>query len=162
MTISTLTFTKPIPPSIYSSDHPALRFYAIYGQAFSSAFSSTPPEDFYAADCIMYAVDGSTLSGGQTMWDFFGTLYQPFAKVTRDMLSLIVVSDDEAGTHAIHIELVTTLWLDEMGERKVDVPQAFKYVLGRADEGKGTVGLQFRVLRCYYDMGLMEKAKASL
>lgn len=161
MTISTIALSAPINPSAWP-DHPALRFYATYGKQFSEHFGTTQAQDFYAASCKMHAVDQSVLEGGEVLWKYFASLYSAFPRVTRDFLTLIVVSDDEAGTHTIHIEIITTLYLDAQGERKVNVPQAFVYVLGKADEGKGTYGLQFRELRCYYDMSLIDKAKASL
>lgn len=66
-----------------------------------------------------------------------------------------MVSDDEKATHTIHIEVLTKLPVEG---KAVDWPQAFAYTLGKADEGKGTVGLQFRELRCYYDLGIWEEA----
>ena len=91
------------------------------------------------------------------MWTFFKSLYGMIAKVTREIITMIVVSDDEAGTHRIHVELVTTLYPAE-GRQPVPVPQTFVYVLGKADEGKGTDGLQFKELRNYYDYSLIKRA----
>lgn len=75
---------------------------------------------------------------------------------------MTVVSDTETETHTIHIELITTPWLDHEGRVKVDIPRAFAYVLSRAHEDEGQYGLQFTELRNYYDMSLLENAKAAL
>jgi hypothetical protein len=107
-------------------------------------------------------VDGTTTEGGEASWKLFGTFYTPFPKVTREFRSLIVVSDEEAGTHSIHIEITTSLYIDESGQERVDVPQSFTYEVGKANEGKGTHGFQFREIRCYYDMALIKNAKAKL
>lgn len=81
-------------------------------------------------------------------------------KLDRDLISMIIVSDDERGTHAIH-----TVWLTRLpaygGKRTVELPQAFVHTLGKADEGKGTMGMQIRELRNYYDYGVWERAAKS-
>ncbi|TKA30109.1 hypothetical protein B0A50_02828 [Salinomyces thailandicus] len=160
MPLSTLALTSPNDATTWP-DHPALQFYATYGQDFTQAFQSTSPERYYAADCQMHAVDNSILKGGEVLWQYFGQLYPMFPKVTRNFLSIVIVSDN-SGTHEMHNEMITTLYLDAQGNEKVEVPQAFTYTIGQADEGKGTYGLQFRKLRCYYDMSLIDKAKAKL
>lgn len=79
--------------------------------------------------------------------------------ISRDLKSLIIVSDDEKGTHEIHAEFLTKLPV-EGGEGVVELPQSFVYVLGEADEGKGLDGLQIRELRNFYDVGVWERAAA--
>ncbi|TKA82691.1 hypothetical protein B0A55_01497 [Friedmanniomyces simplex] len=130
MSLTSLAFSAPLPPSIWTHDHPALRFYAAYLQDFSQHYDTADPEAYYAPDCKMIMPDGSIVKGG--IWEYVGReLYGAFLKVTREMLSLIVVSDEEAGTHDIHIQLVTSL---NTGDSRVDLPQAFTYTVGKADE----------------------------
>lgn len=161
MTVNTHAFTGT-PPASAAREIPAIRFYSAYSEAFANHFDTTPSDKFYAASCKMHLTDGSLRTDGAEMWKFFGSLYSAFPKVTRDLLSFIVVSDDDAGTHQIHTQFVTSLHLDASGQRKIDVPQAFVYTLGKADEGKGTEGLQFVELRNYYDRSLIDKVKAML
>ncbi|KAK3664875.1 hypothetical protein LTR22_004181 [Elasticomyces elasticus] len=153
MSVTSLAFQGPLPPSFWVHEHPALHFYRTYLKDFGENYSTAQPEAYYAKDY------GSVIDGG--IWEYVGReLYGGFQKVSREMLSLIVVSNDEAGTHDIHINLVTSLHKSE--HNKVDLPQAFTYTLGKADEAKGTLGLQFRKLRCYYDWSILKQAKAQM
>lgn len=96
------------------------------------------------------------------MFDIFANNYNGFAKVTRECHSFILVSDPKQGTHEIHATYTTSLHLDAESQKVLPVPQAFVYALGKADEGQGTDGLEFKSIRNYYDFGLIERAKASL
>lgn len=131
MTITTIALTAPIPPSVWS-DHPALIFYGKYGKDFSDNHTTCDPEKYYNAACKMYRTDRSILQGATNMWTFFGSLYNAFPRVTRDILTLLVVSDDEAGTHCIHAEMVTTLYPRGGNGAGVAVPQSFVYKIGKA------------------------------
>ncbi|KAF2216272.1 hypothetical protein CERZMDRAFT_93567 [Cercospora zeae-maydis SCOH1-5] len=186
MPLTALAIPLPITPTIINS-HPALQFYAIYGQNFpttASQWQQQPPnywEAFYAADCKTFLVDGTVLTTGEASWEYFRTLYSRFPKVERELKSGIVVSssdqdeDDEVGgggkyKNSIHVELTTKLFPSVADEGDDDVvvavelPQSFVYVLGKADEkeeeedGKGTLGLQIRELRNYYDLRTLEGA----
>ncbi|KAK3074274.1 hypothetical protein LTR53_003435 [Teratosphaeriaceae sp. CCFEE 6253] len=125
-----LAFSGPLPLSAAHHNHLALRFYTAYFKDFGQNHGTADPEAYYAADCPMTMPNGSTIHGG--IWTYVGReLYGGFSRVSREMLSFILVSDDEARTHEIHIQLVTSL---HTGDRRVDLPQAFTYTLGRADE----------------------------
>ncbi|KAK5674906.1 hypothetical protein LTS10_012318 [Elasticomyces elasticus] len=159
MSVTSLAFQGPLPPSFWVHEHPALHFYRTYLKDFGENYSTAQPEAYYAKDCSMVMPDGSVINGG--IWEYVGReLYGGFQKVSREMLSLIVVSNDKTGTHDVHINLVTSLHMSE--HNKVDLPQAFTYTLGKTDEGKGTLGLQFRKLRCYYDWSMLKEAKAQM
>lgn len=66
------------------------------------------------------------------MWKFFGTLYSDFPHVSREFLTMILVSDSEAGTHCIHAEIITSLYPKGDSQDGVPVPQSFVYTLGKA------------------------------
>ncbi|KAK3669887.1 hypothetical protein LTR78_010268 [Recurvomyces mirabilis] len=163
MVISTLYFSAPTSAEAWATDHPAMKFYSKYVQDFGKRFDTTQPDRYYADDCRVTMPDNSIIDmsqGSRGLWQFFGReLYGMFPKVERDLLSLIIVTDDQKGTHDIHMQTITSL---HTGKGKVDVPQSFTYTLGEADEGKGTNGLQFRALRCFYDRSLIAKAKEDL
>jgi hypothetical protein len=131
MTTKTLVLNAPI--SVASlPDHPALNFYTIYGKDFTENFRTLDPEKYYNANCKMYVVDGSEMQGAGNMWKFFGSLYADFPHVSREYLTMILVSDDEAGTHRIHAEIITTVYPKGKDHAGVPVPQAFVYTLGKA------------------------------
>lgn len=159
MPLKALAIPLPITPEVIQS-HPALQFYAIYGRKFpttDSQWQTQDFEEFYSADCKTILPNNKVLSTGQTGWDFFRRLYSTFPKVERELRSGIVVSDEEVeGKYEIHVEFITKLFTAEKGV--VELPQSFVYVLGKADEGKGTLGLQIRELRNYYDLRTLEEA----
>lgn len=154
-------FTVPFPLNpAFIKDHPVLQFYALYGQKFPKTkeqWETVPFEDWYAKDCQTILVDGTIISGGQESWDYFRNLYARFPKVEREVLSFIVVGDDEKHEYKLHANFNTKLFADG-GKRIVEVPQSFVYTVGRADAGKGTDGFQFRELRNYYDLRTLESA----
>ncbi len=160
MVLHTLALESPIPP-FDSIGHPVMRWYAKYSVAFRDSFDAIDPQAFYNARCKMHLPDRSITEGTATLWPFFKSIYGPFEKVTREMLTLTLVSNDEKETHNLHIELITTLHPGK-GRPPVPLAQAFCYVIGKADEGKGTDGFQFHGLRCYYDRSLLQKTIESL
>lgn len=131
MTISTLVLKAPVDLNSLP-DHPALDFYAKYGKDFQEHFHTCDPEKYYNANCLMYAVDRAKMHGASTMWNFFGTLYADFPHVSREWISMIIVSDDEAGRHTIHAEMLTTVYPQGKEHRGIVIPQSFVYVLGKA------------------------------
>ena len=94
------------------TSHPALIFMANYQQDYRQNFHTLNPEKYYNKKCKIHYVDGTIGEGSQTLWDFADHLYGRFPKVTRDLLSLVVVSDDAADTHRVQIELMTHLHCD--------------------------------------------------
>lgn len=131
MTITTLILKPPIDLNALP-DHPALKFYTKYGKDFQEHFHTCDSEKYYNANCLMYAVDRSKMHGAGMMWNFFGTLYADFPHVSREWISMIIVSDDEVGTHDIHAEILTTVYPHGRHHRGILIPQSFVYVLGKA------------------------------
>lgn len=160
MTTTSLAFTNPIPSSAWSS-HPALEFYAKYTKDVKENFRTLDPEKYYNARCKMYLTDHSLVEGSDNLWKFVSDLYSKFPKVTRDLITLIVVSDYENETHRLHLEIITSLHAAEDAQ-PTKIPQSFVYTLGKADEGKGTDGFQVCELRCYYDFSLIRMAHSLL
>ncbi|PPJ57227.1 hypothetical protein CBER1_02782 [Cercospora berteroae] len=170
MPLKALAIPLPITPEVVQS-HPALQFYAIYGRKFpttDSQWQTQDFEEFYSSDCKTLLPNNKILSTGEAGWEHFRRLYSTFPKVERELRSGIVVySDDEdkgkwKGKYEIHVEFITKLYTTADDEKDgggvVELPQSFVYVLGKADEGKGTLGLQIRELRNYYDLRTLEEA----
>lgn len=161
-----------MPPTVFTVSFPldpdtikknlVLQFYAAYGQRFPKTqeeWETVPFEDWYAKDCKTVLVDGTIIQGGQESWNYFRKLYSKFPKVEREVLSFIVVADDERHEYKLHANFNTKLHADG-GSRIVELPQSFVYTLGKADPGRGTLGLHFRELRNYYDLRTLESALA--
>lgn len=159
MSQTALAFDSPIPSSAWTA-HPVLEFLANYQQVYNFDFTAIRSERFYSKHCLMHLPDASQITGYKDMWDFFNLVYGGYGKVTRDLLSLILVPDgDIERTGKVYIQVHTRLFYDASDESKsILVPQSFVYTVGKADEGVGTDGLQFVELRCYYDMSLVKKA----
>lgn len=82
------------------------------------------------------------------------------ANTVEDFYTLNIVSGTAGpGTHTLNIEYVRGLHSPD-GKTITKVPQVFVYEMGPAEEGEGegTDGLQILGVRCYYDIGLMERA----
>lgn len=150
----------PLDPD-FIKDHTVLQFYEAYGKSFPKTqeeWETVPFENWYSTSCKTILVDNTIIPTGQESWNYFRNLYARFPKVEREVLSFIVVGDDEKQEWKLHAEFRTKLFVGKGGEREVVVPQSFVYTVGRADEGKGTMELQFRELRNYYDLRTLEGA----
>lgn len=113
---------------------------------------------FYSSKAINYAADGGINRGANAIWNDYQFLWGHFAKLTRELRTIIFVSDDEKGTHVVHAEVVTVCHLKN-GKGTVGVPTSFVYTIAKAEEGAGEDGLQIWEIRSYLDLGTIEKAK---
>lgn len=161
MSQSVFTVQFPLEPEAITK-HPILQFYAAYAQNFPKTqeqWETVPFDDWYAEDCKTILVDSTIIRGGQKSWNYFRNLYSRFPRVEREVLSFIVVADEERKEYKLHADFNTKLHADG-GSRIVEVPQSFVYTVGKADDGKGTNGFQFRELRNFYDLRTLESALA--
>ena len=129
MSTALILYGHAASPSAWPDD-PSLTFLTKYVNDFTNNFDTTPPEQYFDANCRMYLVDGSTMEGSSTLWSFFKELYSRFPRVTREFLSLIT-SPNESGFR-IHLEVITTTLHLGHGKPSVDVPQSFVYTIGSA------------------------------
>lgn len=117
------------------------------------------PTQFYSSKAINYSADGSVIKGAEAIWDDYLFLWGSFAKLSRDLRTIIFVSDEESGRHVVHAEAVTVCHLK--GDKgTVAVPTSFVYTLAKAEEGAGEDGLQIWEIRSYLDIATLEKAKS--
>jgi hypothetical protein len=117
------------------------------------------PTRFYSSKAINYSADGSVIKGAKAVWEDYLFLWASFAKLTRELRTIIFVSDEENGTHVVHAEAVTVCHL-KGGKGTVAVPTSFVYTLAKAEEGAGEGGLQIWEIRSYLDLATLEKAKS--
>ena len=148
------------PSVLDSAAGPALRFYGKYLQKIWSndcagLFNVTIPYDeFYAADLKHFFTDGHSEVGGPACWEFFRKYYGQYDSVTQDSIAWVVIAKggdngyELWGQSLMHFKF-------EGSEKERSVPRFFCYTIGKADEGKGTDGLQVRMLRDYYNEPLI-------
>ena len=156
-----ISYHQPIP-DLSTSDHPVLQWYATYGRIFSKELPTIDAERFYSARCLMVLPDYSTIEGGAKMVDFIRSIYLPFHKVERTIRNLTLIPNSQGrGDFELHYEGITTVFPKANGPG-IPIPQSFVYVIGTADEGKGTDGFQYHELRNFYDLGLLNRALAQI
>lgn len=117
------------------------------------------PTRSYSSKAINYAADGSMVKGATAAWADYLFLWGSFAKLTRELRTIIFVSDEEKGTHVVYTEAVTICHL-KGGKGTVAVPMSFVYTLAKAEKGAGERGLQIWEIRSYLDLATLEKAKS--
>jgi hypothetical protein len=110
------------------------------------------PRCSQAAHAVLFLQD-------RQVWEDYLFLWGSFAKLTRELRTIIFVSDEEKGTHVVHAEAVTVCHL-KGGKGTVSVPTSFVYTLAKAEEGAGEGGLQIWEIRSYLDLATLEKAKS--
>ncbi|CAI7670252.1 unnamed protein product [Penicillium discolor] len=163
MSITTTVVKGPLNlgnlPSEFSTN-PILSWYAKYAVDFSIAKTTTPPTQYYASNATLVNVDQSSICGAREIWDYYIDIYGQFERCVHDLISIIVLSDEESGKHTVIVETTNNLHLKD-GKGIVPVPQAFVYDIAKSEEGCGTDGLQIWKLKCYFDKGLLEKAAST-
>ncbi|KAE8423101.1 hypothetical protein BDV36DRAFT_290577 [Aspergillus pseudocaelatus] len=137
--------------------HPALTWYATYVIDLTTAFTTTSPSKYYCSYATLINADQSTIKGPDTICNHYMHVYGQFEKCVHDHIRTFALSNDEFGTHMLVVEMINNLHLKD-GKGVVPLPQAFTYELSPAQEGAGTYGLQICKERCYFDMGLLQRA----
>ena len=116
------------------------------------------PTQFYSSKAINYSADRSVIEGAKAISGDYLLLWGSFRKLTRELRTIIFVSDEENGTHVVHAEAVTVCHL-KGGQGTVAVPTSFVYTLAKAGEGDGKGALQTWEIRSYFNLATLEKAK---
>lgn len=160
MSPTVLALTAPVELSSLPSN-PALEWYMLYVNVFDADIhaAAKQPTRFYSSKAINYSANGSIIKGAKAVWEDYLFLWGSFAKLTRELRTIIFVSDEEKGTHVVHAEAVTVCHL-KGGNGSVAVPTSFVYTLAKAEEGAGEGGLQIWEIRSYLDLATLEKAKS--
>ena len=132
-----LAITAPADLS-YLPSNAALKWHMHYVSVFDADIhaAAKQPTQFYSSKAINYSADGSVIECAKAVWNDDLTLWGSFAKLTRELRTIISVTEEEKGTHTVHAEAVTVRQLK--GDRgTVAVPTSFVYTLARAEEGAG-------------------------
>lgn len=141
-------------------DHPALKWYLHYHSVFDAdlpALAKTPTR-FYNSHAINYGADGVKVEGAQAIFDDYLRLWGWCDHLTRDIRSIIVVTNEEKGEHVLHLEVVTNCHM-KGGKGVVAVPTQFVYTARPAKETANDGGLEFVELRSYLDTKLIAEGK---
>ncbi|MCJ1461146.1 hypothetical protein MMC28_011528 [Mycoblastus sanguinarius] len=160
MSPTILALTAPVDLSALPSN-PALKWYMHYVAVFDADIhtAAKQPTRFYSSQTVNYSANGTVIRGAQAVWDDYLFLWGSFHKLTRELRTIIFVSDEDKGTHVVHAEAVTVCHL-KGGKGAVGVPTSFVYTLDKAEEGAGEGGLQIWEIRSYLDLKTLERAKA--
>jgi hypothetical protein len=161
MTVESIALVAPVDfASLSSHENNALRFYGTYVKAWAdmATLRQTSPSRFYSDDHVAIMPDSTIISGNADLWSFMMSQYGQFFKTERECESLILLSDSDKQTHEIHVRFQMKIYVKAGDENPAAVvPQYFVYTLGKADEGAGTLGLQFRELKNYYDKSVIQR-----
>ena len=65
------------------------------------------PTQFYSSKAINYSADGSVIEGAKAFWEDYLFLWGSFTKLTRQLRTIIFVSEEENGKHMVQAEAVT-------------------------------------------------------
>lgn len=138
-----------------------LAWYMKYATVFDADIhaASKQPTRFYASKAINYAPDGKINEGADAIWEDYLSLWGSFEKLTRDLRTIMFVTNEEEGTYRVHAECLTICHLKN-DKGTVDVPTSFVYEIKQAEEGAGEDGLQIWEIRSYLDTAQLAKAKA--
>jgi len=161
MPLTTFALQAPVDPSS-PIDNAPLKWYLHYASTFDADLHglAKTPNRFYNSKAVNYATHGGLDEGAVAIFNDYLYLWGDFDHLTRDIRSICVVSDEEAGTHVFHMEVVTKCWLKK-DKGVVDVPTCFVYTAKKADAKETDEEYQFYQIRSYFDQALVEKAKAS-
>jgi hypothetical protein len=160
MPLTTFALVAPIDVSS-KFDNEALKWYLHYAATFDDdlhALAKTPSR-FYNSKAVNYGANGELVRGSTAIFDDYIYLWGDFVHLTRDIRSITVVSDHESETHVFHMEVVTQCHLSN-NQGTVAVPTCFIYTAKNADPEETDEEFQFREIRSYFDMTLVEKAKS--
>lgn len=160
---SILSIKAPVDPSAMASlpKSRVLGWYMKYATTFDADLhaASKQPTRFYASTAINYAADGKINKGADAIWEDYLFLWGSFDKLTRDLRTIMFVTEEEDSAYRVHAECVTICHLKN-GKGTVEIPTSFVYQIKTAEEVAGEDGLQIWEIRSYLDTGLVAKAKA--
>lgn len=159
MPLKTLALQAPVDPSV-PTDNPALEWYLHYHSVFDAdlhALAKTPTR-FYSSHCVNYGANGVLVNGAKAIFDDYLNLWGWCEHLSRDIRSIIVVSNEGNGEHVLHMEVVTNCHLKN-GKGVVAVPTQFVYTARPAEESENDGGLEFVELRSYLDTALIAEGK---
>jgi hypothetical protein len=154
---SELSLSSPIAVEDLASLHPILNFYTKYLEAFKDLFG-TDPSRFYSANSLFRFPNGTELRGNTKIWAYYQQVYgNAFKQSPTIPITINITSGESDGVKTLVLEC-TRFLLGPDDEKVAELPQAFVYQIGPADEGAGTDGWQIHEIRCYYELGLIVKA----
>ncbi|KAE8445508.1 hypothetical protein EG329_013398 [Mollisiaceae sp. DMI_Dod_QoI] len=149
-------FTHRGPWDEHSRQSRTLRFLEKYLQQIDSLnIAAHPWSAFYSQDALFHDTRGDVYISGDHIWTWLRRNFSPFEKSLHEVIELRVIPDED-GKHVVYGEFLTHLRLKE-DKHDVVAPRFFVFIVGRADSGKGTDGLQIREASVFWDTGVMTR-----
>lgn len=148
--LKTFIHTGPFNPS--ARLHPALSYFESYVRTVDSCVFTGPCTRWYAQSATFHNQDLTVYGSGSEIWEWMkGPLFGGFEKMEGEVVRILVVElvvelAAEKGEEKwlLVLDELRTFWFRGQGgkDRKVTVPRALQFVVGRAEDGEGEGGWQ--------------------
>ena len=146
-------------------DNAVLRFYCKWGVNFldEEMLAHTAPNRYFSRDCKFIRPDGSTVEGNASILAMLRNLHIRFAKMERESLRIVLLSDSDRDLHELQTTNLLSLW-KTLDDDPICIPEAVYYEIGKAEdeEGAGTEGLQVRRMWHAYDKEMIAREEQDL
>jgi hypothetical protein len=92
------------------------------------------------------------------MWNWMRELFAPFERITHPFEHCVEIANSD-GTTLITMRWTRQIWMkgNTGPDADVKVPMAWSAIVGPAEEGQGTTGLQMKEVWLYWDTGPLMK-----
>ncbi|CZR53008.1 uncharacterized protein PAC_02886 [Phialocephala subalpina] len=155
------TFTHRGPWDSHSRQSPTLRFLETYIRNVDSLDVTTCPwSKFYSPDAIFHDARGDVYISGSHIWTWLERIFSPFEGLLHEVIELRVIPEED-GRNVVYGEFLTHFRL-KGDKHEVTAPRFFVFIVGDAEGGKGTDGLQIYEASVFWDTGILTSGDQSL
>jgi hypothetical protein len=162
-TLSVVTHMGALDPSLVPTNvRPSLAFILKYSSTVDSLDLSSSSTTWYAPSAVFYNGDGHTYSGGDEIWNWMRSLFARFSKLRHDYKCTRVLKNmqnAEGGPcDLLILEVETSFWLKEpLTGPAIVIPRLLMFLVGPAEKGQGTDGLQIWEAKAYWDSATLAR-----
>ncbi len=115
---------------------------------------------YYAPDVVFHNCNATTYHGQDEMYVWMKDLFAPFEKMWHPIQHCMEISNGD-GTCLLYMRWERHIWMKGNEDEEPDVksPMFFEVLVGPAGEGEGqgTLGLQMKEVRLYWDTAPLMK-----